>query len=490
MSVSAAADSRAHAADSLARAAHSLARAADSLARAVKEQEEGLLNCVHCGFCLPSCPTYRRLGDEADSPRGRLHLMRAVVEGRLDAGSKAFQTHIGRCLGCRACEPVCPSGVEYGNLLELARHVGGEARRPSLLTRLLLRVFGTAWMARPAMFAGRAARASGVPALVTRLLAGSAPPRGPRLGLAMLAASGPMRGLRATPASSASPRAVAESHAAVTDSQATVGLLTGCVQAGLFSRVNEATARVLEANGYRVVPVRAQGCCGALHAHAGDLEAARAMARRNVEAFEAAGVDHLAMNASGCGAAMSEYGSLLSHDPALCDRAAAVAERVRDVSELLAACGPVRGGAVPMKVTYDAPCHLVHAQRVSGPPLAVLGAVPELEVLPLEGATECCGGAGIYGLTHPHLGGWIGGDKVRSVLESGAQVLVTGNPGCMMQIGAGLRLAGSEVPVVHLVELLDESYRRAGLYQDGAGGGNGQAGGGNGTAGGGNGSGR
>ena len=443
-----------------------MSAAADSLAHAVKEQEEGLLNCVHCGFCLPACPTYRRLGDEADSPRGRLHLMRAVVEGRLDAGSDAFQTHIGRCLGCRACEPVCPSGVEYGNLLELARHVGGEARRPSLLTRLLLRVFGTEWLARPAMFAGRAARATGIPALVTRLLADRAPPRGPRLGLAMLAASGPMRGLRAAPAGSGSPRPAARSRA-------TVGLLTGCVQAGLFSRVNEATVRVLEANGYQVVPVDAQGCCGALHAHAGDLEAARAMARRNVEAFEAAGVDYLAMNASGCGAAMAEYGSLLSHDPAIGDRAAAVAGRVRDISELLAACGPVRGSAVRMRATWDAPCHLLHAQRVSGPPQAVLDAVPELEVLPLAGATECCGGAGIYGLTHPRLGGWIGGDKVRSVLESGADILVTGNPGCMMQIGAGLRLAGSEVPVLHLVELLDESYRRAGMYHGGADHGNG-----------------
>ncbi len=441
--------------------------AADSLARAVKEQEEGLLNCVHCGFCLPSCPTYRRLGDEADSPRGRLHLMRAVVEGRLDPASGAFQTHIGRCLGCRACEPVCPSGVEYGNLLELARHVGGEARRPSLLTRLLLRAFGTAWIAGPVMFAGRIVRASGIPALVTRLLAGSTLPRGPRLGLAMLAASAPTRGLRTAPMDSAG------SSGAAVGGRATVGLLTGCVQAGLFSRVNEATVRVLEANGYQVVPVAAQGCCGALHAHAGDLEAARAMARRNVEAFEAAGVDYLAMNASGCGAAMAEYDSLLFHDPAMRDRAAAVAGRVRDVTELLAACGPVRGGAVPMKATYDAPCHLVHAQRVSGPPEEVLAAVPELEALPLAGATECCGGAGIYGLTHPRLGGWIGGDKVRSVLESGADVLVTGNPGCMMQIGAGLRLAGSDMPVLHVVELLDESYRRAGLYRGKTGPGNG-----------------
>ncbi len=453
--------------------------ATDTLGQALKEQEEGLLNCVHCGFCLPACPTYRRLGDEADSPRGRLHLMRAVVEGRLSADSDAFQLHMGRCLGCRACEPVCPSGVAYGQLLEMARHVGGEARRPPLLNRLLLRVFGTGWMARPVMFAARILRATGIPALAARLLSGDAPPRGPRLGVAMLAASGPAGSLPEQPDPAASPgngtgtspgttsaqRESARTTPGDTAKPVTVGLLTGCVQAGLFSRVNDATVRVLEANGYQVVPVAGQGCCGALHAHSGDLEAARSMARRNVEAFEAAGVDILAMNASGCGAAMAEYGALLAHDEQMAERAAAVAARVRDVSELLAERGPVPGGAVPMKVTYDAPCHLLHAQGVASPPLAVLDAVPDLEVLPLAGAQECCGGAGIYGLTHPRLGGWIGADKVRSVLDSGAAALITGNPGCMMQIGAGLRLSGSRVPVLHLVEILDESYRRGGRYR-------------------------
>ncbi len=451
----------------------------DTLAQALKEQEEGLLNCVHCGFCLPACPTYRRLGDEADSPRGRLHLMRAVVEGRLSADSDAFQLHIGRCLGCRACEPVCPSGVAYGQLLEMARHVGGEARRPPLLSRLLLRVFGTGWLARPAMFAARILRATGIPALGARLLSGDAPPRGPRLGVAMLAASGPAGSLPEEPGPAGSPAngtgpnpdttsALGTSVGntpADTAKPATVGLLTGCVQAGLFSRVNDATVRVLEANGYKVVPVVGQGCCGALHAHSGDLEAARSMATRNVEAFEAAGVDVLAMNASGCGAAMAEYGALLAHDEQMAKRAAAIAARVRDVSELLAERGPVPGGALPMKVTYDAPCHLLHAQGVASPPATVLDAVPDLEVLPLAGAEECCGGAGIYGLTHPRLGGWIGADKVRSVLDSGAAALVTGNPGCMMQIGAGLRLSGSRVPVLHLVEILDESYRRGGCYE-------------------------
>lgn len=472
----------------------------ETLARAIEEQEQRLLNCVHCGFCLPACPTYRRLGDEADSPRGRLYLMQAVVEGRLDAGSDAFQTHVGRCLGCRACEPVCPSGVEYGHLLELARQVGGDARKPSLLARLLLRVFGTAWLARPAMLAGRLVRATGLPAFAVGALSrrngagvlerdmsrSEGKETGPlarmgtgaRLCLAMLAASSPACELfHKKPAGRAHkerrvsghghrPKATASpAPTAANGKTPTVALLTGCVQAGLFSRVNEATARVLAANGYRVVNVPGQGCCGALHAHGGALEAARRMALRNVRAFDDVQVDFIAMNASGCGAAMSEYGALLANDETMGRRARQLGARVRDVSQLLADRGPVTGAPLPLRVTYDAPCHLLHAQGVADPPLSVLKSVPEVEVVPLAGAAECCGGAGIYGITHPDLGGWIGSDKVRAVLETGADALVTGNPGCMMQIGAGLALAGSAVPVLHLVEVVDESYRRAGLYE-------------------------
>lgn len=449
---------------------------ATALAHAVEEQERGLATCVHCGFCLPACPTYRRLGDEADSPRGRLYLMQAVVEGRLTADSDAFQTHLSRCLGCRACEPVCPSGVAYGHLLELARHVAVDARRPPPLARLLLHVFAKSWLARPALLAARLLRAVGLPALFARLGPSSGGAPGPlRLGMAMLAASAPFRppaSSKPAPGRTPSSSEVQPSHpsgpsrptatAPAPPSPTTVAVLAGCVQAGLFSHVNRATVRVLEANGCRVLPMPGQGCCGALHAHAGDLAAARALARRNVAAFEAAGVDHLAMNASGCGAAVASYGSLLAGDPAFAERAAAVAARAVDVSELLARQGgPAPGGPVPLVATCDAPCHLLHAQGVDAAAETLLAGVPELELVPLQNAAECCGGAGLYGLSQRELGSQIGSDKVQAVLATGANAVVTANPGCMMQIGAGLRLAGRPLPVFHPVELLAESYRRA-----------------------------
>lgn len=436
--------------------------AAASLAQAVAEQEEGLLACVHCGFCLPACPTYRRLGDEADSPRGRLYLMQAVVEGRLDPSSDGFRTHIDRCLGCRACEPVCPSGVRYGHLLELARQVGREARPPSPFSRLVLRTLASPWLARPAMLAARLLRATKLAAVVVRLGPRTGPPGRFRLGMAMLAASAPSRLPEPQPPRSASPA----ERPPPPRRPATVGVLLGCVQDGLFSRVNRATVRVLRANGYDVATVPGQGCCGALHAHAGDLETARKMARKNIDAFAAAGVDYLAMNASGCGAAVAEYGTLLSGDPAYARRATDVAARSRDVSQLLAERGPAPGAPVPLAATCDAPCHLLHAQGVESAPEAVLAAVAGLQALPLPNAAECCGGAGLYGITQKELGSRIGGDKAKSVAATGADAVLTANPGCMMQIGAMLRLDGRPLPVLHPVELLDESYRRAGWYHD------------------------
>ena len=435
----------------------------EALGAALDAQKERLLPCVHCGFCLPACPTYNRLGDEADSPRGRLHLMQAVVEGRLEPSSEAFRTHIDRCLGCRACEPVCPSGVEYGTLLELARETATKAVPQGLSTRFLLWILGTSALRKPFFLLGSLLRASRLAALGAAALPSYGPLRSVRLALAMLAST-----IRWHPA--ISEEAPMENTNSVTDDptrRGRVAVLLGCVQEGLFTRINQATVRVLEANGYEVVLAEGQDCCGALHAHSGDLERARALARSNIEAFEASGADVIAVNAAGCGAAMKDYGVLLEGDSDFAERAGEAASSVRDVSEVLASVGPRIGATIPCRIAYDHPCHLLHAQGVERAPLAVLQAVPGAEVQVVEGAEECCGGAGIYGITHPELGGLIGADKVTAVRACSADAVATPNPGCMMQIGAGLRIEASSEGVIHPVELLDESYERAGFYRAG-----------------------
>ena len=463
------------------------------LLSALLAQEDKLLHCVHCGFCLPVCPTYSRLGDEADSPRGRLHFMRVVAEGRLDAGSRAFQFHLDRCLGCRACESACPSGVEYGHLLEGAREVVSRTRPRRLLDRMLIRVMATPALLSPIMALTRVLRGTGFPRLAAERLPSKGMLAQARIGLGMVAATAAPRFLggggggvgssRPGRAGARGPREarrggssiqgrIAPGYAhpsgghthGILGRGASVALLLGCVQRGLLDRVNLATARVLEANGYRIAQVPGQGCCGAIHAHAGDLEGARHLARENIRAFEASGVDVVAVNAAGCGAVMKEYPHLLAGDEDYAQRGLALASRVRDVSELLGREGLRVGARLPLAVTYDAPCHLLHAQKVSEEPLFLLRSIPGVRLIHLAGHDECCGGAGVYGLTHPELGGAIGRDKVEAVLASGAEVVATGNPGCAMQIGAGLRMVGESVDVAHPVELLDESYRRAGFY--------------------------
>lgn len=430
------------------------------LADALRREEAGLLACVHCGFCLSACPTYTRLGDEADSPRGRLYLMRAVAEGRLDPGAPAFRTHIDRCLGCRACEPVCPSGVPYGFLVERARSVVADAGGTDRLGRLLLWTFGNRFTTALAGLKGRFLRGFGLAGALARGLPGRAATV--RYGLAMLAATRPWAGLREGAAVTAGTGL--PSRPAV-GARPRVALLRGCVQSALFGHVNAATERVLRAAGCELVEVPAQRCCGALHAHGGALDEALELVRVNVAAFEAARPDYIVVNAAGCGAMMKEYGEQLRADVAWAERARALAARVRDLSELLVELPLPQGAPLPLRVTYDAPCHLHHAQRVTRAPLDVLGQVPGLELLALPGAEECCGGAGVYGVTHPELGGRILGDKIDAVLGTGAAVVVTPNPGCIMQIGAGLALRGTPLPVLHPIELLDESYRRAGLYE-------------------------
>jgi glycolate oxidase iron-sulfur subunit len=399
----------------------------------------GLMQCVHCGFCLQSCPTYLALGDENDSPRGRIVLMRAAIDGTLVLDDEALSTHLDRCLGCRACETACPSGVPYGAALEAARetlHARGTAeRRAPLAERMLLWTIARPAMLRVVMFFARIARASGLARLLARI----------SFPMAMLSASAPV--------------VTSEPYAAHgTGARGTVALLRGCVMNGLFSHVHEAAERALAVNDYTMVPAPGAECCGALHAHAGDADKARALARAAIAAFEQSGAEFIAVDAAGCGAMMKEYGRLLAGDTEWAARAAAFASKVKDVSELLAAAGPRDGAPLEGVVTYDAPCHLIHAQRVAAPPLRVLGAVPGITLVPLTDADQCCGSAGVYNLVQPEIAAAVLAPKLAQIAATGARLVATGNPGCQMQIGAGLIRSGSAARVVHPVELLDASY--------------------------------
>ena len=399
----------------------------------------GINACVHCGFCLQACPTYLTLEDENESPRGRIFLMRSLLEGTVTPFDASVHTHIDRCLGCRACEPACPSGVPYGHLLEATRATLREARRPPFLARLILFVFAHPILLKLAMLGSRLLAATPIPTVMSRTSGRMG------FGMAMLASSGSP--LERDPYATNS-----------TGKHGTTSVLLGCVMEGLFTDTNRATERVLRRNEYQTVDAPGQGCCGALHAHAGDLEAARKLARKNIAAFEKSGSDFIAVNASGCGAMMKEYAHLLHEDPEWADRAAALSAKVRDVSELLAAAGPIPGGRLPLRVTYDAPCHLVHAQRVVNQPLAVLASIPGLELVPLRDSEMCCGSAGIYNLIEPEVSDAVLAPKLVNIAETGAPLVTTGNPGCLMQIGAGLLRSGSKAKAIHPVDLLDASY--------------------------------
>lgn len=400
---------------------------------------EGIDACVHCGFCLPACPTYLTLEDENDSPRGRIVLMKSIVEGTLAVDDADVRTHIDQCLGCRACETACPSGVPYGHLLEATRATLTDVKPNPAIARLILFVFARRGLTRLAMIGGRVARATRLSWLLSRLPG--------RLGFSM-----------AMLESTRSPLKRRKYEATGDGSRGSAALLTGCVMEGLYSGTNRATERTLEVNGYRMVTATGQRCCGALHAHAGDDDTARTLARANVAAFEKSSTDYVVVNAAGCGAMMKEYAQLLAGDPAWHERAVAVSARVRDVSELLADAGPRPGAELSATVTYDAPCHLLHAQRVAAPPLSVLAAVPGLVRVPLEGSEHCCGSAGIYNLIEPDVSDRVLAPKLANIAATSASLVATGNPGCLMQIGAGLRQAHMKARVVHPVDLLDASY--------------------------------
>lgn len=426
------------------------------LASLLEANNDKLLTCVHCGLCLPSCPTYRQLGNENDSPRGRIYLMRGVVEGRIGISS-TFISHIDLCLGCRACETACPSSVPYGQLLESARAEVSEAkvRRRSVteyvLRFVLNRIFTRPRLLRAGMAVARWLRGSGLAQLAfeTKLVGGRF-----RLALALLLSTRPsLTGRRARDGKE---KALEES---LLKGSMRVAVLRGCVMEGLFSETNRATERVLSRNGCSVVEASGQMCCGALHVHAGQIESAKQLARKNIEAFFESDCDRVIVNAAGCGAAMKEYEALLADDARFAERAREFSAKVRDISEFLAEIGIAQPEyPVNRRVAYDAPCHLMHAQRIAQAPIDVLLKIPGLRLAPLKGFESCCGGAGIYNLQHPELSADILRDKIENIRESGADTVATANPGCIMQIGAGALLGDLNVDVIHPVELLDAAY--------------------------------
>jgi len=408
---------------------------------------DGIRACVHCGICLPQCPTYRVLGEEMDSPRGRVYLMRAAAEGRVGI-TETFTRHLDLCLGCRACETACPSGVPFGRLLEQTRgQIERHGSRPparQLLAWFLLSLFPYPERLSATLAALRfyqrsglrhLVRASGLLRLVPRVAAmeGLLPPLPPATSTELpqlIPVRAPRRGR--------------------------AGLLLGCVQRFLFPHINQLTARLLSAAGYEVLIPREQGCCGALHLHAGQLAEARRLARGLLAAFDRE-VDVVVTNAAGCGAAMREYGHWLHDDP----RAAMVSRAVRDISEVLVDAElPLR--RMEVAVTYHDPCHLIHGQRVRVQPRALLRRIPGLTLVELPDSDLCCGSAGVYNLLEPEVAGQLLELKVRRIAETGAQIVATGNPGCLLQIAKGCRERGLAVELLHPVELLGRAIGEGG----------------------------
>ncbi|HYR94020.1 MAG TPA: (Fe-S)-binding protein [Methylomirabilota bacterium] len=394
---------------------------------------EDLATCVACGLCLNDCPTYRVLEDEADSPRGRIQLIRTLVATDA-APDESLVGHLDACLVCRACETACPSGVPFGRIMEGAREVLHERRRDGFVRRTLTSI-GLGTIA----YHSRLARVSALTDLYARSPMASLIRRfGPR-ALAW--------------ASSLAPKREGRPYQPVEREDADVALFAGCVMRENFGDSERATVRVLERSGQRVTAPKEQICCGALHAHAGDGDHARELARFNIDAF--AGSDMpIVVNAAGCGAHLKAYGEVLAEDPVWADRARAFAARVRDLTEV--AKPEPRTAPHPLRVVYQDACHLAHGQKIRSQPRALLRAIAGVTLVEIADAERCCGSAGIYNLTHPDVSAELQRQKVERILAARPDVVVSGNPGCILQVAAGLRAAGSHVPVVHLARFLDD----------------------------------
>lgn len=415
---------------------------------------ELISDCVHCGFCLATCPTYVLWGEEMDSPRGRIYLMDLGLKDEVEM-TPTYVGHFDKCLGCMACVTACPSGVQYEKLIEATRfQVERRHRRPvfeRLFRRLMFATFPYPYrlrlLALPLWFSQasglqRLARAAGL----TRRL----PTR-----LRVLEALSPPVTRQSFRSSFSIPRRVGGR------SRMRVGMLLGCVQRVFFPGVNEATARVLAAEGCDVVVPADQGCCGALMVHAGQEADAVTLARRMIDAFDREDVDRIAINAAGCGSSMKEVGHLLRDDPAYAEKARSFAAKCRDVTEILAELGEptAKRHPVPLRVAYQDACHLRHAQAVAEAPRRLLSAIPALELLEIDEPDICCGSAGVYNLLEPQAAGELGERKARNILATGAEAVVTGNPGCLLQIRSSLDRLGEPLPVLHTVEFIDASIR-------------------------------
>jgi glycolate oxidase iron-sulfur subunit len=413
-------------------------------------------SCIKCGFCLPTCPTYRETGLEPASPRGRIHLMKLVAKGRLQPTE--IDAQLDLCLGCRACETACPAGVKFGRLLEAGREQTQRAKRltwwqrtqqdflyAGLLPQLkrldllvdmlwLYQASGLRWLMRKSQ-------------LLRRL--------SPRLSDAeLLLPDLPVPTVR---------QRLREQTPAVGVEQRRVGFLAGCVMRSVFARINAASVRVLTYNGCRVVIPRAVGCCGALHAHHGDLTTARRLAQHNIRVFEHDNLEVFVVNSAGCGAMLKEYGQLLEHDPLYAERALAFSRNVKDISEFLAglALNP-KLAALPLRVAYDDPCHLLHGQGISQAPRQLLQQIPGVVLVPFKEADWCCGSAGTYNMTQPDMSLRLLDRKMQHLAAVDPDVIATGNPGCLLQLGWGVKRAGLRAEVLHPIELLDRAYQGIG----------------------------
>lgn len=416
-------------------------------------RQKDLDKCVHCGLCLNSCPTYRELGVEMDSPRGRIYQMVQVAEGKAEI-SDDYIAHMELCLACRGCESACPSGVNYGRLIEAARaHIDQVVKRPWHVEAARNFVFGTLLSSRGLLTLAGAGlylyQASGLQKLIR--------------SSGLLKFLGRLHEIEMLSPAAETPfffSQIGKVFPAEGERRYKVAFLAGCIANISFARLNEATVRVLQKNGCEVHVPAEQSCCGALHVHAGRKDDARRLAKNNIDATVDGGFDAVITNAAGCGSTLKEYDELLEHDEAYRDKSLAFKAKMKDVNEFLASI-EIRPPAKPleMTVTYQDSCHLCHGQKIRVQPRKVLAAIPGVTLKEMPLSDLCCGSAGIYNVLHNEMAMGLLKNKMQAVNSTGAECIVTANPGCMIQLQAGAKIHGKEQPVLHVVEVLDRAYR-------------------------------